>query len=62
MTSGASDIHQLDGSYSIASLMKARNRLAYWSGSTVEIPSTLAPYFTVFAAYMPGYNFRQRGN
>jgi hypothetical protein len=39
----------------MASLMKARKRLAYWSGSTVEIPSTLAPYFTVLAAW------RQRG-
>ena len=34
----------------MASPMKARNLLAYWSGSAVEIPSTLAPYFTVFAA------------
>jgi len=36
--------------YSMASSMNARNLLAYWSGSAVEMPSTLEPYFTVFAA------------
>lgn len=30
--------------------MNSRNLLAYCSGSQVEIPSTLLPYFTVFAA------------
>lgn len=37
--------------YSIASLINARKRLAYCSGPTVEIPSTLDPYLTVLAAF-----------
>ena len=59
------------GDYSIASLIKARNLqredddikkhndgnlLAYCSGSAVEIPSTLEPYLTVFAAWDFTYN------
>jgi len=34
--------------------MKARNLLAYCSGSAVEIPSTDDPYFTVLAAWGSG--------
>ena len=34
----------------MASPMNAINLLAYCSGSAVEIPSTLDPYLTVFAA------------
>ena len=34
----------------MASPMNAMNLLAYCSGSAVEIPSTLDPYLTVFAA------------
>lgn len=37
--------------YSIALLMNSINRLPYCSGSQVDIPSTLAPYFTVLAAF-----------
>lgn len=37
--------------YSIALSMNSINRFAYCSGSQVEMPSTLLPYLTVFAAF-----------
>lgn len=38
-------------SYSITFDIKSKKRRPYWSGSTVEIPSTWEPYLTVFAAF-----------
>lgn len=35
----------------MALLMNSMNRLPYCSGSQVDIPSTLAPYLTVLAAF-----------
>ncbi|KYN00194.1 hypothetical protein ALC62_09074 [Cyphomyrmex costatus] len=35
----------------MALLINSMNRLPYCSGSQVDIPSTLAPYLTVFAAF-----------
>lgn len=37
--------------YTIAWFIKSKNRRPYCSGSTVEMPSALDPYLTVFAAF-----------
>ena len=46
---GLNYVHLLYFFHSIAFEINSRNLSAYCSGSTVEMPSTLDPYLTVFA-------------
>lgn len=53
------DIFYEEVIHSIALSMNSIKRLAYCSGSHVDIPSTLLPYFTVFAAFAAFFLFKE---